>query len=133
MSRPKRYRKLGGLLKECGCDRKRWSECRHPWLVEMQHQGERYRFSLNKRARKPRGYVMPKSEADTLYEACRVQILDGTFDANGATTSGDTRLSFGDVADRYIEEYVPFIGGDRSKPRRDGGHNLMKWMANGLK
>jgi integrase len=131
--RTKRYRKLGGLLKECACDRKRWSECRHPWLVEMQHLGTRYRFSLNKRARKPRGYMMPKSEADKLYETCRDQILDGTFDTSGATTNGDTRLSFGDVADRYIREYAPFINGERGRPRREGGHKLMEWMTNGLK
>lgn len=99
----------------------------------LMHDGTPYRFSLNKRARKPRGYVMAKSEADKLYELYRDQILDGTFDANGTTTTGDTRLSFGDVADRYIKEYAPYINGEPGRPRREGGRKLMEWMVKGLK
>lgn len=133
MKRPTRYRTLNGLFKQCGCERKRWSECRHPWHMGLTHNGTPYRFSLNKRARKPPRYVMPKSEADKLYELYRDQIFDGTFDANGATGSTDTRLSFGDVADRYIKEYVPFLKGERGKPRREGGRKLMEWMVNALK
>ena len=97
------------------------------------HNSIPYRISLNKRAKKPRGYIMPKSQADKLYELYRDQILDGTFDANGATTSGDTRLSFGDVADRYIKGYAPFINGERGKPRREGGRKMMEWTVNALK
>ena len=131
--RPTRYRTLGGLSKKCACERKRWSECRHPWQMGLMHDGTPYRFSLNKRAGKPRSYVMPKTEADALYNVYRDQIFDGAFDANGATSSSDTRLSFGDVADRYIKEYVPFIKGERGKPRREGGRKLMEWMVNALK
>jgi integrase len=98
----------------------------------LMHGGTPYRFSLNS-AGKPRGYSMSKSEADGLYELYRNQILDGTFDVNGATGSSDTRLSFGDVADRYIRDYAPFINGERGKPRREGGRKLMEWMANALK
>jgi integrase len=132
-TRRTRYRTLNGLFKQCGCERKRWSECRHPWHMGLMHVGTPYRFSLNKRAGKPRSYVMSKTEADGLYERYRDQIFDGTFDANRATGSSDTRLSFGDVADRYIKEYVPFLKGERGKPRREGGRKLMEWMVKALK
>lgn len=53
---PKRYRTLNGLFKECRCERKRWSECRHPWQMGLMHSKTSYRFSVNKRVGKPRGY-----------------------------------------------------------------------------
>jgi integrase len=99
----------------------------------LMHNGTPYRFSLNKRARKPRGYVMSKAEADALYERYEKQIRAGTFEADGVTMDGDSRLSFGDVAERYIREYVPCINGEPGRPRREGGRKAMEYMVRAIK
>jgi len=87
--RPTRYRTLNGLFKECRCERKRWSECRHPWHMGLMHGGTPYRFSLNS-AGKPRGYSMSKSEADGLYELYRNAYRSATWPT---ATSETTRPS----------------------------------------
>jgi integrase len=130
MKRRRRYRTLNGLSKKCSCERRRWSECRHPWQFGFMFSGTAYRFSLNKRMNKS---WLSKSEADKLAEDCRDEIAKGTFDLNGGAYTGDTRLLFGDVADRYFKEYVPFINGEPGKPRRPGSVKSMGYMVKALK
>jgi integrase len=112
-----------GLRKRCGCGRKQWARCRHPWHFAFfkkrcacegdgntceHHQQNRVRVSLHKLAEKPTSYSMPKTEAEAWADKLRAQIREGTFGMpEPATTSTiDTRLTVGDVVDQYIARHV---------------------------
>ena len=134
MTSPMAYRKRGHLHKVCGCPRARWVRCLHSWHFAFQYKKRPYRFSLNKEAAKPGGYVMSKGEAHELADTYRHQIRSGTFRPLPSTAESkrDTRLTFGDVANAYLTQYVPFDqrhGG----PRREAGRRLMEWYVNALK
>ena len=131
------YRKRGHLHKVCGCPRQRWVRCVHPWHFAFQYQKRPYRFSLSREAGKPAGYAMTKGEAQELADTYRHQIRTGTFrqlphDQAKDGQTPDTRLTFGDVANAYLKEYVPFnqrYGG----LRREAGRRLMEWYVKALK
>lgn len=98
----------GGLSKRCGCARRKWSKCSHPWHFDF-YYGRKYRFSLHKLAGWPLTKVMSKTEAEAFRDLYRSQIRSGTFvdpNAPAAEPSIDTRLTFGDVADHYIKRHV---------------------------
>ena len=58
-----KVRDNGGLKKRCGCPRRQWSKCAHPWHFGFKYDGKEHRWSLHKVANKPVGYWMSKSEA----------------------------------------------------------------------
>lgn len=107
MSGSQRHRN-GGLKKRCACQRRQWAKCSHPWHFGFHHAGREHRFSLHNVAGKPPGYWMSKSEAEAIRDRVRSEIREGRFGASidGASISADTRLTFGDVADRYLQEHV---------------------------
>ena len=49
-----------GLRKRCGCPRRQWSKCLHPWHIGFAYNGKEHRWSLHKVASKPAGYWMSK-------------------------------------------------------------------------
>lgn len=121
-------RDLDGIWKRCGCARKRWSGCPHPWYFAFRSgKGNFHRFNLNKRAGKPRNYVMAKSEAESLRDLYRSQIRAHTLtDKGGGDRSPDTRLSMRDVAKDYSERYV------NMPSRRPGPRRSMSWYVTGM-
>jgi integrase len=100
-----KVRDNGGLKKRCGCARRQWSKCAHPWHFGFAHDGEEHRWSLHRVANKPRGYWMSKSEAEAIRDRLRAQIREGTM-SDIAAPRPDARLTFGDIADRYLERHV---------------------------
>ena len=98
------------IKKRCPCKERRWPECRHPWYNARSHNRVEYRFNLNKESGKEPGYFMSKQEALGLSDMYMTQIRNGTFRAQPAAPAitRDSRLTFGDVADRYLREHVPF-------------------------
>ena len=98
-----KVRDNGGLKKRCGCPRRQWSKCAHPWHFGFSYAGREYRWSLHHVANKPAGYWMSKSEAQTIRDRLRGQIREGTLTA---APSPNARLTFGDVADHYLDRHV---------------------------
>ena len=100
----KRHRN-DGLRKRCGCPRRQWAKCRHPWHFGFAYDGKEHRWSLHKVAKKPPGYWMSKSEAEAIRDRLRGEIREGTL--TGTTVvSPDATLTFGDVVERYLERHV---------------------------
>lgn len=101
-----------GLRKRCGCPRRAWTKCPHPWHANFTPPGLReQRVSLHRYARKPHSYVMLKTEAERLFTAWKSALLDGKR-PTPAPTAG--RL-FSAVCDDYLRLHV------RQPQRRPGG------------
>jgi integrase len=117
-----------GLSKRCDCTRRNWTKCPHPWHFDF-YKGRKYRFSLHKLAGKPPDYVMGKTEAESLRDHYRSQIRAGTFrDPNHPEELPvDARLTFGDIADRYLDRYV------RTPTRRKSAIKTFEWHIGVLK
>jgi integrase len=108
----------GGLKKRCGCPRRQWSKCVHPWHFGFAYDGKEYRWSLHKVAERPPGYRMSKTEAQAIADRLRSDIRIGR---STGTASPDTRLTFGDVVERYLERHV------RVPTRRPAAQQVMEW------
>jgi integrase len=99
-----------GIKKRCGCARKRWGECPHPWHFWHFHRDREYRFSLDMIAQ-ARNERPPRSreDAEGLRDRLRIEIRAGTFKdphAEPEPIPADTRPTFGYVADQYRDRYV---------------------------
>src|SRR5207244_12492442 len=64
----------GGLRKICGCPRRIWAKCPHPWHLNFRWKGKDHRFSLDRYAVRR---VESKSEAEALAERIRTEIGGG--------------------------------------------------------
>lgn len=109
-----------GLRKRCAHPRKQWAKCGCPWHFSFYKKkcacapgdqcthDNQVRVSLNKHFRKPTRYHMSKSEAEALRDKLRGEIRDGTFgaDAKAQPAPADTRLTFGDVVNLYLDKHV---------------------------
>ena len=97
-----------GLKKRCGCPRRTWAKCLHPWHLHFKHHLKNHRVSLDVIARalgepKPRS----KAEATDLADRLRAEIRAGRNPVVRPVAEPVTSaLTFGDVSDRYLEEYV---------------------------
>jgi integrase len=98
-----------GLRKRCGCKRRDWSKCSHPWHLNFQWEGHHYRLSLDREVAPRR--LLGKTDAET--EAGRIQseIRAGTFIARKARrtavpapAAGET-LTFRAFGEKFIERY----------------------------
>jgi integrase len=93
-----------GLQKRCGCPRRQWAKCSHPWYFNFGYRGKGVRLSLNKHANKPLGYWMPKSEAETLRDTIRAAVRAGTFcEAPQPLAAPTNSLTVEDVTQRYLD------------------------------
>ena len=100
-----------GIKKRCGCPRRQWPKCSHPWHFSFHHGDHEYRYSLDKIAR-ARGEDPPaeKTEASKWRDRLRVEIRGGTFvdpvAAPPTPSVPDARLTFGDVCEEYLKRHV---------------------------
>ena len=103
-------RRNGGLLKRCGCNRKRWGECVHPWWFNLATGGTSFRFNVNKRAGlKPR-MPLSRTEAERWRDHFRTLAHNGDITRRGlpiktpASHPGDGK-TLRDVADNFVESW----------------------------
>ena len=112
-----------GVSKRCQCPRREWSRCVHPWHLAFKRGGTRYRFSLSRMARtlgEPR--PASKTEAKALADRLRGEIRAGRTPVARPVPPPDVSgLTFGDVCDRYLVEYVGEID-TPDGPRWTGQH-----------
>ena len=101
-----------GIRKRCDCPRRSWAKCPHGWHFGFHHDGREHRYSLDKIARS-RGQRPPasKTEAEAWRDRLRNEIRTGTFVDPDApkpvvAAAADAPLTFGDVCDRYLKEFV---------------------------
>ena len=115
-----------GLRKRCRCPARQKSKCHHPWWFGFSWNGREIRFSLHKVLGLSLRYRMSRAEAEKHRDRFRAQIREGTFTDPSApeesAPAADQRLTFGDLAERYLEEHV------RIPTRREGGRRTMEWL-----
>jgi hypothetical protein len=125
-----------GVRKRCGCSRRQWPKCAHPWHFSFHHGGHEYRYSLDTiaRARNERPPTT-KGEAVSWRDRLRGEIRTGTFvdpdapvpAASVATDGIETRLTFGDTCDVYVKEHV------RTPARRPRAAEEMAYQVTALR
>lgn len=88
------------LRKRCGCPRKNWAKCAHPWHVNFKWNGEHYRFSLDREVGHP---ITNKTDAEKEADRIRTAIREGLFRQQHveprAMHSADTELTFRQFAE----------------------------------
>lgn len=112
-----------GVKKRCGCRRKRWSTCPHPWHFNFYHGGVEHRLSLDHvaRARSERP-PRTKHDATTWRDRLRAEIRAGTFRDREEPAPVQTALTVGDVADAYLTRHV------RTPTRRERARREMETL-----
>ncbi len=66
-----------GIRKVCGCPRRSWAKCSHPWHFNYKVRGgQSYRFSVDGEAGER---IASKTEAEALADSWRTAIREGTF------------------------------------------------------
>lgn len=91
-----------GLRKVCGCARRAWAKCAHPWHFNFKWKGTPYRFSLDRQLGQK---VKSKTEARTEADRLRSLIRDGKFAAGAETPSaGITTLE--QLGLEYFKTYI---------------------------
>lgn len=104
----------GGVRKVCGCPRRGWAKCPHPWHFSFKHQGKHYRFSLDRQLGK-----RVESKADAIEAAADVRklIRAGTFGQPAPREA----MTLRELADVYTERYVRV---ERASTEREFGYAL---------
>jgi integrase len=87
-----------GVRKVCGCARRRWSSCAHPWYFSFQWRGRHYRFSLDRKIGRE---LSGKTDAEAEAELIRTAIRAGTFEAPPAEA-----VTMSALVDEYLRRYV---------------------------
>jgi integrase len=128
-----------GLRKVCGCPRRQWSRCNHPWHFNFKWRGDRYRFSLERRVerlvqvskngksvwtrdRMTLGELIggkedAKVEADRLRTAIRNREIQQMTPVSEPITADANTLK--QVAELFLERFTPPKARDRAAWARD--------------
>lgn len=93
----------GGIRKRCGCPRRKWTTCPHPWHANLSIGGVEHRVSLHKWAKKPGSYVMLKSEAERLWHEWRLALV--TPEPVAPTPAPVSTLTLDALADAYLIDF----------------------------
>jgi len=99
-----------GLLKRCGCSRKRWSDCLHPWWFNLCVDKTSFRFNMTKRAGLPPKKPLSRSEAERWRDHFRTLARNGEITRRGRPTHvagskpGDGQ-TLRQVSDAFIEHW----------------------------
>ena len=91
---------MNNIRKVCGCPRRGWAKCEHPWHFAFKWQGIHHRFSLDKHLGRP---IDSKTKAEEEAAEIRKQIKAGKFGTNAPQLEG---LTLRKLADAYLERYV---------------------------
>ena len=124
-----KVRDNGGLKKRCRCPRRQWSKCAHPWHFGFHHNDRERRYSLDNIA-SLRNEPAPRSKTDALSWADRLrgEIRSGIDPAAPAAPAVPSiGLTFGDVAELYIEGHV------RTAARKIDAQRVMEYHIRALK
>jgi integrase len=78
MSKSGTRRRNAGIRKRCGCRRKDWPKCKHPWHLNFKFKGTHYRLSLDREVGHP---ITNRTDAERAAEGIRTAIREGTFRA----------------------------------------------------
>lgn len=88
-----------GLRKVCGCSRRAWPKCPHPWHFNFKWNGVSHRFSLDKHVgRRLKSKAEARKEADRL----RTEIRDGVVGVKPAAAT----LTVEQLCGQYRKEYL---------------------------
>lgn len=122
-----------GVRKLCGCSRRKWAKCSHPWHFNFTHNGQHFRLTL---ARQIRKLVLPKTSEGT-WKRDRATLGD-VIDSKTAAASEAERLKVairdGSIFDRgearpalesmrlstLLKEYETHYVKARHKPKSRG-------------
>ena len=99
-----------GLRKICGCARRTWAKCAHPWHFSFKWDGRHYRFSLDREVGKR---LKDKGEARGEADRLRIAIRDGHFRQPVAIVpvpATPEAKTFADFADTYLTRGVQASG-----------------------
>jgi len=96
-----------GLRKICGCARRVWAKCPHPWHLNYRWKGQGFRLSLDRYAG---AHIEGKTEAEELAGEIKRMIRAGTFNPQPAPSpqpvDGERHdRSFDAVADIFVDQY----------------------------
>lgn len=89
-----------GVRKICGCARREWSRCAHPWHFSFQWKGTHHRFSLDRHVGRE---LTGRTEADREAARIRIEIMAGTF---GQQPTARETLTIAQLLDLYLRDYV---------------------------
>src|SRR3989442_4924159 len=70
-----------GLRKRCGCPRRKWADCLHPWHFSFKWRETHHRFAIDTYAERP---IVTKDEARDEADRLRRLIRAGTFPPTSA-------------------------------------------------
>ena len=93
-----------GLKKVCGCPRRTWAKCRHPWHFSFQWKGERHRLSLDRHVGRP---LTTKGAAEEAADDVRTAIRRGVFPPPPPQPTPQTAdaVTLDAYADIFLERY----------------------------
>ena len=101
-----------GLGKRCGCAKKLWPQCRHPWWgwYTRQFPLPKQKFRTNLTKWNQRGPLL-FNDARAVRKAWIAEIDAGTFNPGGRHHADDTeQITFADLARRYKTDEVGGLG-----------------------
>jgi integrase len=101
-----------GLRKRCGCPRRAWARCSHPWHFSFKWKGTHHRFPLDLHAAGP---ITDKDTARTEADRLRALIRSGTFPPSTPTPPATPEaLTFEAFGEKWLERERT----DRSETQR---------------
>jgi integrase len=110
-----------GLRKLCGCARRGWAKCPHPWHFSFTWNGEDFRFSLERSVKRIiRGAdgrwhrdratlgdrIDSKTAAETERDRLRAAIRDGSLLEGAALKPQRDTLTLSQLLDTYRKDYI---------------------------
>lgn len=102
-----------GLRKICGCERRTWPKCPHPWHLNYTYKGKVHRLSLDREVGK---HIDSKTAAEAEAERIRIAIRDGTFRRGAPVLS---QLTLAQLFGVYVDRRLDVVRPDRATDDQD--------------
>lgn len=106
-----------GLRKLCGCARRVWAKCPHPWHFNFSWNNTAYRFSLNRLVGRT---ITSKTEAETEADRLKDAIRGGTFLPSAPRApqpQQPEQLTLTEFGDIFMRHWPKRRGKHRGEPR----------------